>query len=196
MLLSSLEALLNRSLADSSSAQALCRRLEGRTLAIHVTGTPVSLCFRSTGEQLVLSATPGLAADATITGTPLALAGLVARRPESQVRTGAVRIEGDAEVAQSFQQLLKASRPDAEEELSRLVGDAAAYQVGSLARGVFRFGQRAIDTFGQNLAEYLQEESRDVPTRLELDEFATDVDRLRDAVERVAARIDIAERQT
>ena len=42
---------------------------------------------------------------------------------------------------------------------------------------------------GGNIREYLQEESRDVPTRYEVDRFTKQVGTLRDDVERVAARL-------
>ncbi len=195
MLLAPLESLLNRTLVDSATAQALCRRLEGRVMAIHVTGVNQSIYCRSTGEKLELSTTHEGKADASISGSPLALLALVAKSPESQVRSGVVHIEGDAEAAQSFQNLLKAARPDLEEELSRLVGDVAAHQIGSLARSALNFGQRAATTFGQNVTEYLQEESRDLPTRLEVNEFESGVDRLRDDVERAEAKLALVERK-
>lgn len=195
MLLAPIEGLLNRTIADSTTAAALCRKLSGRVLALHVTGMNVSIFCRSDGQKLVLSTTHDGTADATISGSPLALFGLVTKPPESQIRSGVVRIEGDAEAAQSFQNLLKAARPDVEEELSRVVGDVAAHQIGSFARSALSFGQKATKTFGQNLTEYLQEESRDLPTRLEVNEFSAGVDRIRDDVERAAARLALLERR-
>lgn len=195
MLLSPLESLLNRSIAGAASAQALCRKLRDRTLALHVQGPELSFYLRSDGERLHLATERPAEPDASISGSPLALLGLVAKSPESQVRSGVVRIEGDAEAAQGFQNLLKAARPDLEEELSRIVGDVAAYRLGSVARGFLAAGQRAVTTFGRNASEYLQEESRDVPPRFELDEFAQEVDRLRDDVERAAARLALLERR-
>jgi ubiquinone biosynthesis accessory factor UbiJ len=194
MLLSPLQSLLNRTLADSTTATTLCRKLEGRVLAVNVTGLNLAIFCRSDGQKLTLSTTSDGKADATISGSPLALLGLVTKAPESQIRSGVVRIEGDAEAAQNFQSLLKAARPDLEEELSRLVGDVAAYQIGSLARGALNFGQKATRTFGQNLTEYLQEESRDLPTRLEVNEFTAGVDRIRDDVERAEAKLALIER--
>ena len=44
-------------------------------------------------------------------------------------------------------------------------------------------------TLGTNVAEYLQEEGRDVPTRLELEEFLRSVDDVRDATDRFEARL-------
>lgn len=195
MLLSPIEGLLNRTIADSTSAVALCRKLSGRVLALHVTGMELSIFCRSDGQQLALATKHEGPVDATISGSPLALLGLVTKPPESQIRSGVVRIEGDAEAAQGFQNLLKAARPDLEEELSRIVGDVAARQIGSMARSALGFGQKATRTFGQNLAEYLQEESRDVPTRLEVNEFSSGVDRIRDGVERAEARLDLLERR-
>jgi ubiquinone biosynthesis protein UbiJ len=42
---------------------------------------------------------------------------------------------------------------------------------------------------GANIREYLQEESRDVPSRYEVDRFVSDVNALRDDVDRLEARI-------
>ena len=45
----------------------------------------------------------------------------------------------------------------------------------------------------QNVAEYLQEEGRDVPSRTEAEEFLHGVDRLRDDVDRLEARLTLLE---
>jgi ubiquinone biosynthesis protein UbiJ len=42
---------------------------------------------------------------------------------------------------------------------------------------------------GENIAEYLQEESRDLVNRHELDEFLRGVDTARDTIDRVEARL-------
>ena len=85
---------------------------------------------------------------------------------------------------------MKAARPDLEEELSRVIGDVAAHQIGNVARSFAGFAQRAVTTFTQNVSEFLQEEGRDVPSRTEAEEFIRDVDKLRDDVDRIEARID------
>ena len=63
-----------------------------------------------------------------------------------------------------------------------------------LAREAVDFGRRAGDTLARNVAEYLTEESRDVPARIEAEEFFDAVDRLRESVDRLEARVDHAER--
>jgi ubiquinone biosynthesis protein UbiJ len=186
------ESLLNRNIANSSRAQTLCRRLEGKSLSIAFVGTPFHLCLRSTGDRVTVATTQDTSPNARLRGSPLALMRLVSDR--AVLNSSSVHIEGDAEVAQTFADLLEAAQPDLEEELSRVVGDVAAHQIGEVARGFLRFGDRARDTLSRNVAEFLQEESRDTPSRTEADEFIAAVDVLRDDVERLAARIEQFER--
>jgi ubiquinone biosynthesis protein UbiJ len=113
----------------------------------------------------------------------------LARQQAKSTSGSSVRIEGDAEVAQNFSELLKQAKPDIEEELSRIVGDVAAHQIGNTVRSLLGFGKRVGDTLLQNVAEYLSEESRDVPSKTEAEEFNHDVDVLRDDVARFAARL-------
>jgi len=193
MRLTPLESILNRNIAGSVAARSLCKRLDGKVLALRFTGLPLSISFRSDGERMTLDTAQPEAASATLSGTPISFMQLTGATPEAALRTGAVHIEGDAEVAQTFSELLKAARPDLEEELSRVIGDVAAHQVGNVARSVLAFGRRASVTFAQNVAEYLQEEGRDLPTRTEADEFIVGVDKLRDDVERLEARLSLLE---
>ena len=75
-----------------------------------------------------------------------------------------------------------------------MTGDVAAHYLAGFARDALDFGRRARDTFARNTAEYLTEESRDLPVRIEVEEFLADVDRLRESVDRLEARIGVAER--
>jgi len=195
MRLSPLEALLNRNIAASSAARALCRRLDTKVMALHVEGVPLSIYFKAHGEQMSLDTVHEGTPDATLSGTPLSLLRMAGPAPETALRTGNVHIEGDAEVAQTFSELLKQARPDLEEELSRLIGDVAAHQVGNAARSALGFARRAADTFAQNVSEYLQEEGRDAPSRTEADEFISGVDKVRDDVDRFEARLALLERK-
>jgi ubiquinone biosynthesis protein UbiJ len=105
------------------------------------------------------------------------------------VRDGSLELAGDAALAQSFQRLLWHARPDIEEELSGVIGDVAAHGLGDLARSVTDWSREARSTIRQNLSEYLQEESRAVPTRYEADRFRGEVEAMRDDVARLEARV-------
>ena len=188
------ESLLNRNIAGSTRARELVARLAGRSLEVRVTPTPVRIRF-SVADGLV-SVGPGGEGEpgAVIEGTPLSLASLAGPEPEDRIRQGAIRISGDAETAQLFQKLFRAARPDFEEELSRLVGDAAAHHLANAARSVLDFGRRAADTFARNMGEYLTEESRDHPAQPEVEAWIEQVDRLREDADRLEARLALLDR--
>ena len=78
---------------------------------------------------------------------------------------------------------------DWEEHLSRVTGDVLAHQVGNVARGMLEWGRNTLDTVSRDVAEYLHEESRDLPTRGEVDEFLARIDTLRLDVDRLEARV-------
>ena len=185
--------MLNRNVAQSERASALARQLEGRGLSLVFEGTPLAISFRVADGRISLGTRDTGEADATLTGSPISLLSLVGPGAEDRLRGSSIRIAGDAEIAQRFRDLLQHSQPDFEEELSRVVGDVAAHQVANIARGFFDWGRKAADSFSTNVAEYLQEEGRDVPSRVEVEEFLEAVDHLREATDRLDARLSRAE---
>ena len=100
-------------------------------------------------------------------------------------------IEGDAELAQKFRELALLLRPDLEEELSLVLGDVPAHQVGRFVRATFGWTRKVADTTVHNFAEYLAHERQDLISRNEADQFLRGVDSLREDVDRLAARIDL-----
>jgi ubiquinone biosynthesis accessory factor UbiJ len=182
-----LEALLNRGIRASSDATRQCRALTGTSFRIELDGLGFGLTLVSAGDTVSLQELPE--ADAKLSGTPGALARLAATGDDALLRSRAVRISGDPLVAQDFRNLISIAAPNFEEELSCLVGDVAARQVGNFLRGFAGWGLDAADRMSRSLAEYLQEESRDLPARAEIEAFLDGVDRLEADVARLQARI-------
>ena len=186
--LASAEAILNRNIAASSRAAALTKRLEGSTLQVDVDGFTRVRASCSSG-RLALLAGDDSPADAVISGSPPALLQMFrAATPSAQTRSS-VQIRGDAEVANLYRDLFTAARPDLEEELSRWVGDLPARHLSQLAKSVRTWARRARRTAGENIAEYLQEEGRDLVGKTEVEEFLRGVDGVRDDVDRIEARL-------
>jgi len=184
-----LETLLNRGISGSREALRLSRSLTGRRLRIELRGLPLTLEIVATEDGLALSEGGQETPDCVISGLPLSLARLGLTGDADIFRQGSVSISGDPVLAQDFQRLLDLARPDWEEELSRQVGDVAAHQIGNAARGLARWGQQAVETLSRDTGEFLKEESRDLPTRFEVDEFLDQVDELGGAVDRAEARL-------
>jgi ubiquinone biosynthesis accessory factor UbiJ len=186
--LASAEALLNRCIDASAQAAALARRLEGTTLQIDVDGV-TRVRASAHGGRLMLSTGEDSAADAVISGTVPALLRLVKGGASREPGTTAAQIRGDAEIANRYRELFMLARPDPEEELSRWIGDFPARRVSQFTQRALAFARHARRTAGENIAEYLQEESRDLVNRTELEEFLHDVDELRETADRVEARL-------
>ena len=178
---------LNSNIAESTAAREQCKRLDGKLVAIRVRDTALASYFAIDNEVVTLSSEQDAEPDVVITGSLVTLALMAG---EDSIRDGSLDLAGDAATAQAFQQLLAHAKPDVEEELSGVIGDAAAHTLGEFARGVGRWARETRSIMRDNIREYLQEESRDVPSRYEVDRFSKDVNVLRDDVDRLAARID------
>jgi ubiquinone biosynthesis protein UbiJ len=189
LLFKRLEGELNRRIDASETASALLGELTGRSFAIRVPGAPFTLYLVATPGRLGLDSSLEGTADASVEGSVIAMGRLAMGDGAAAIREGMVRFGGDAEVAEQFQLLLQAARPDLEDELSRFTGDIAAHHIGEGLRSLREFGSRFAGSMGRNLGEYLQEETRELVNSIEVEEFCEDVDRLRDDLARLEARL-------
>jgi len=188
-LLRPLTALLNRQIQAKTPARELCAELEDRVFAVRVKDTALAMYVIVGPGEIFLASEYGDDPDIVISGSLLSLARFAGPEGGQTIRDGAVDVTGDEQLALQFQDMLRYGRPDLEEELSGVVGDVVAHTVGEFARSVGRWGKEARSTLRQNVSEYLQEESRTVPSRYETDVFRKQVESLRDDVARVEARL-------
>jgi len=191
MLTQAIENLLNRNLPRSPRAQELCAALAGKRVRVEAKGLGWLLLIESlnTSVKLTKDGVDGQPPDAEISGTLLNLAALAGSHPEEVIQRGDVSIRGDAEVAQQFRELAMLLKPDVEEELSRIIGDTPAHQALRLVRLATGFGRRAATTGMRNVAEYLAHERRDLVPRAEAEDFYRGVERLREDLDRLEARL-------
>lgn len=100
-----------------------------------------------------------------------------------------VKIEGDAEFANTISQLGKGLRWEAEHDLERFIGPIAATRIVGGARSVFDAAVSGQKKVAENVAEYFLEEKPLLIRPVMVEDFAAEVSRLRDDVERTAKRI-------
>ncbi len=183
-----LEAELNRWVSESTAARELLAGLAGTSFAVHVEGLALTAVLHADGERLTLDRDAS-DATATLRASPLDLLRLVRAGGVSGVKRTRAEVSGDLDVAERYAKLLKLARPDLEEEVAKWIGDIPAHALGEGVREVGAWLARAAGALRMNTAEYLQEESRAMPAPLEARGFFSDVERLRDDVERAAARL-------
>jgi len=188
-LLRPLAVFLNRQIQARTPARELCAKLEDRVFAVRVKDTALAMYIIVGPGEIFLASEHSDDPDVVVTGSLLSLARLAGAEGDAALRDGAVDITGDEEIALQFQDLLRYGRPDLEEELSGVVGDVIAHTVGDFARNLERWGKETRSTLRQNVSEYLQEESRTVPSRYETDVFQKQVESLRDDVARFEVRL-------
>ncbi|MEJ2552962.1 MAG: SCP2 sterol-binding domain-containing protein [Gammaproteobacteria bacterium] len=187
--LAGLEIALNRCLALDPETLSRLESMTGKIVAVELRGLGVTLHMAPHGGGIQLLRDYAGTADAVISGAPLSLARVGLGEERGLLFAGAVEINGDVSLGQHFEAVLRDMDIDWEEQLSRLVGDVAAHQVGNLVRDTLEWGAKSMDSLGRDMTEYLQEESRHLPQRDEVNEFLAAVDVLRDDTERLEARV-------
>ena len=177
-------------LADSPEVRAGFAALAGKRIVVEASDLDAAITLSPHADGVSVSAGADAVHDVRITATLSDLLRLA--RGAGGAR---LNVDGDAELAQTVRGLVRRVRIDPDERLARVVGDVPAHQLGRLVRGAALFGRDAARRLADMAAEYWQYEARALPTRAEVRAFVDDVDALRDAVERAAARFELASRR-
>jgi ubiquinone biosynthesis accessory factor UbiJ len=106
-----------------------------------------------------------------------------------------VKIEGDAEFATAIAKLAEHLRWEPEEDLARLIGDAPARRIATVARTVGDHALRTGRNLVESVAEYLLDENPQLVRRAALDDFNAELARARDALARVEKRVERLEQK-
>lgn len=162
--------------------------LEGRLVALKLEGPDISLYLEPRNGRLLVTDSAEREPETTIRGTPGALFASAVSE-EGRRTAGRIHIEGDAHLGQAVEGLVRRLRPDWEEPLARAFGDVAGPRIARTLREGAAWGQAAGWSLAEQLTEYLRVERRYLVTRAEMDEFVNEVDRLREAVDRLDARL-------
>ncbi len=193
MLTERVQAIIDDNVAGSPRARELLAQLDGRSLVVNVRFTPWRARLAARSGRLLLTRAHDESADALIAGTPLSLLSMLREPAADVVRRGDVTVTGDSEIAQRFQELTLLLRPELEESLAGVLGDVPAYGLGRLLRKGLEYGRSSARTAGLNVGEYLAHERRTLVPHAEAAQFLAGVDELREATDRIAARVQALE---
>ncbi len=199
----SVTAFVNHVLGQHAWARARLRACAMRTVKVCVLPfvfdwaiTPEGLVGAIAGERATKSGShQGLqtggqapsAADVTLT-LPLALLPQFAFDADAAMKS--VRIEGDAELAQVLGQLAREVRWDAEDDLARLTGGAAAHSLMQGAKSLRAYAKDASQRWQETVSAFLLDEDPTLVRRSAGEQFARDVSTLRDDAARLEKRLE------
>lgn len=163
---------------------------EGLLEKAHATSDARSADANAAGAAPKDAATAHPAADLTVTIKAAALPHFL-RRDEEGLRAllREVELTGQADLAQVVQGLFRELKWDAEEDLSRVVGDVMAHRMAESGRSLFAWQKEAAQRLAQNFAEYWTEEKQVIVHNDDLARFSSDVSALRDQVDALEQRL-------
>ena len=189
--IAALEHALNRAVALSPGTLEQLAALDGTVLALHCTSPQVEIYLHPSRDGIrlagfhdgpVTTRVEGEASDFTALAT--------ATDPTATLINGNLELHGDSAPLIELQKILSQLDVDWEAPLVNTLGDIVGHQVAQVLRHVFDFGRTARTSLSRQLGEFIHEEARLAPPRLELEDFYNDVRQLDQRVERLQSRVE------
>jgi ubiquinone biosynthesis accessory factor UbiJ len=100
-----------------------------------------------------------------------------------------IKIDGDAHLATELGKVLQLIRWDAEEDLSKIIGDIPANKIASISKKSAETAKTQMINLAEMLAEYWQEEKLILAKKWQVEQFNADVDALRSDCARLEKRL-------
>jgi ubiquinone biosynthesis accessory factor UbiJ len=189
-LITALETSLNRYLALDNNKEDLLTPIKGKTIALTIQPFNETLYLCPTGDSIQIIDQTLTPPDTTISGSVWALGLMgISAKPMRSVFSGEIKIEGDIHTGKQFQELFKKLDINLEGLLSQYTGQDLASRISQFFRSGQEWGKESIETFKLNTTEFLQEETRELPAKPEIEIFFQEVDELRTACDRLESRI-------
>lgn len=189
-LLDIIEKALNRYLSLDPETKNRLHALEGKSITIILKPFNFSFQFymKRGGVQLLLGEV--YPAEIKIIGTSLSLLSLaLAADKKHGFFSDDIVITGNIDQGQQIVDIFDKLEIDWEEQLSKVIGDIPAYEVGSFVRKIKNWSKESAKILWQNIDEYIHEEQPWVPPIEALKDFYDEVDELRMTADRLEARI-------
>lgn len=147
---------------------------------------PLDLLIKIGPDGRLAVATGEAQPDVMLEIPPAAL--LLLAAGDEQARSG-VTLSGEAALASALEAVLRDLSWEAEEDLSRVLGDVAARRIAQAGRAWIAGQRRLAGNLAQALAEYVTEEQPLLAERSEAQRWIGEVQALREDVERLEKRV-------
>lgn len=188
------EDLANRVLSMDPAAEQRLSSLQDSTVVVDFQDAPLPtllFSFNLQGIQVErLDSDANLEGyDLTLSATPSAFIRAGVASASSDLGGYGIRVSGDVEVATRFMALVKQLDIDWEDELAKRFGDIPARTMSRFVHQGRAWSRQARSSLSENVGEFLREESGEVASTEDVEQFLDDVDRVRNGVDSIEARI-------
>lgn len=187
--LAAAEQAVNRALEMAPASQRELAALDGCVFGLHCTAPELDVYLQPGPEGVRLMSRYGQAPTTSVKGSASDFSDLATSSdPAATLINGALELEGDSGPLIELQKILSGLDMDWEASLVEHLGDVAGHQLAELLRATFNWSKATGNSLGRQLSEFIHEEARLTPPRLELEDFYRDVQELGQRVDRLEAR--------
>ena len=188
-ILAAVERVINRALELAPASQAELNTLAEEVFALHCTAPTLEVYLQPGDGKVRLMGFYDGPVTTSVRGVASDFAELAsAEDPTAALINGRLELEGDSAPLIELQKIITALDIDWEAPLVDTLGDVAGHQLAQLLRGAHRWGRQASSGLARQVEEFIHEEGRLSPPRLELEDFYRDVQQLGQQVERLQSR--------
>jgi len=189
--LATAETGLNRALELAPQARTQLQPLEDNVFALHCTAPSLDVYLLPENGALRLMGIYDGPITTSVRGVASDFAELVTSKdPAAALINGQLELEGDSAPLLELRQILAGLDMDWEAPLVAAMGDVAGHQFAQMLRATYGWGRHASSSLTRQLDEFIHEEARLSPPRLELEDFYRDVQGLGIRLERLQSRAD------
>lgn len=191
LLMGALEAALNKFINLDQNSRSYLAPLSGKIIAITIVPFNETIYLYPSADSIQLADFSPDKPDTHLTGSVFSF-GLMgfSSNPMRSVFSGEIKIEGDMQTGRKFQTLFTKLDFNIEQQLANYTGNTLAHNISNFLRVGQNWSQESINTFKLNTSEFLQEETRNLPAKPEMEIFYRQIDKLRTDFDRLQSRIE------
>ncbi|MCP5128509.1 MAG: SCP2 sterol-binding domain-containing protein [Pseudomonadales bacterium] len=187
--LAAVERVVNQALAHATNKKADLAALDDCVFALHCTAPPMDAYLQTGDGKIRLMGVYDGPVTTSVRGVASDFAELAtAKDPAAALINGKIELKGDSAPLIELQKIITGLEIDWEAPLVEALGDVAGHQVARALRGAHSWGRQASSGLGRQLEEFIHEEARLSPPRLELEDFYRDIRQLGLRVDRLESR--------
>ena len=191
-----LEQAINHSLSLDSCTQEKLANYAGRVIQLSCAQPELTLYFRIDSSISVLQYFEG-DADAGIQGSQSDwLALITAEDLASALINGKLVISGDTQLFMALESIAEKIELDWEGQLATFIGDIPAHLAGRVVNAVGNFSRQTQQTARRTLDDFLHEEARLLPAKIECENFYQRLRALEMKIDRIDAKIKREQKST